>query len=176
MPVDHPALEKRVGSALDNEDVTSALDGVDVVILALGVSAGPGMVLKPVHLFSEATRILLQSMKTAGVERLICVTGYGAGDSLGTMGLLRSIGFKAILGRVYDDKTLQERLVRRSGLDWIIVRPVILTNGPRTRQYRVLTDRDQWRHGVISRADVADFLVRQIDDDTFLGKTPVLTN
>ena len=98
-------------------------------------------------------------MESAGVRRLVCVTGYGAGDSLATMGLVRGLTFQAILGRVYQDKTLQERLIKRSALDWVIARPVILTNGPKTGRYRVLPDRDQWKLGTISRADVADFLV-----------------
>jgi hypothetical protein len=53
----------------------------------------------------------------------------------------------------------------------VTVRPVILTDGPKTNAYRALVDR-----GFISRADVADFLVKQIDDDAFLYKTPVLTS
>ena len=174
--VEHPALEKRVGSALEADGVVSALRGVKTVIQTLGVTTSPEMVLKPAHLFSEATRILLPAMEIAGVRRLVCLTGYGAGDSLATMGLLRGLGFQVILGRVYQDKTLQERLIRRSALDWVIARPGILTNGPKTGRYRVLPDRDQWKLGTISRADVADFLVKQIDDDTYLGKTPVLTS
>ena len=82
--------------------------------------------------------------------------------------------FHLLLGRVYDDKDVQERIVRRSKLDWVIVRPVILTDGPRTNAYRALVDPRRWTCGFISRADVADFLIKQIDDDAFLHKTPVL--
>jgi hypothetical protein len=69
---------------------------------------------------------------------------------------------------------VQERIVRNSKLDWVIVRPVILTDGPKTNAYRALVDPRGWTCGFISRADVADFLVKQIDDDAFLRKTPVL--
>ena len=80
------------------------------------------------------------------------------------------------VGRVVaDDKDVQERIVRRSKLEWVIVRPVILTDGPKTNAYRALVDPCSWTCGFISRADVADFLVKQIDDDDFLYKTPVLT-
>jgi uncharacterized protein YbjT (DUF2867 family) len=78
------------------------------------------------------------------------------------------------LGRVYDDKDVQERIIRNSKIQWTITRPGILTHGPITGAYRVLDDPDDWRSGCISRADVADFLVKQIDDDQYLGKTPVL--
>jgi uncharacterized protein YbjT (DUF2867 family) len=71
---------------------------------------------------------------------------------------------------------LQERIVRNSKLDWVIVRPVILTDGPKTNAYRALVDPRGWTCGFISRADIADFLVKQIDDDAFLYKTPVLTS
>jgi uncharacterized protein YbjT (DUF2867 family) len=76
---------------------------------------------------------------------------------------------------MYHDKDVQERIVRRSELDWVIVRPVILTNGPKTNTYRALVDPRAWACGFISRVDVADFLVKQIDGDAFLHKTPVLT-
>jgi putative ABC transport system substrate-binding protein len=90
--------------------------------------------------------------------------------------VLYSAAFHLLLGRVYDDKDVQERIVRGSKLDWVIVRPVILTNGPKTNAYRALVDPRGWTCGFISRADVADFLVKQIDDDAFLHKTPVLTS
>jgi uncharacterized protein YbjT (DUF2867 family) len=94
----------------------------------------------------------------------------------GRGGCLYSAAFHLLLGRVYDDKDVQERIVRTSKLDWVIVRPVILTNGPKTNAYRALVDPRGWTCGFISRADVADFLVKQIDDDAFLHKTPVLTS
>jgi hypothetical protein len=56
------------------------------------------------------------------------------------------------------------------------VRPVILTDGPKTNAYRALVDPRDWTCGFISRADVSDFLVKQINSDAFLHKTPVLTS
>jgi NAD(P)H-binding len=70
-------------------------------------------------------------MEKAQVNRLICVTGFGAGDSRGHGGCLYNVAVHLLLGRVYDDKDVQERIVRRSKLDWVIVRPVILTDGRR---------------------------------------------
>ena len=128
------------------------------------------------QLFSKATRVLVTAMEKAQVKRLICVTGFGAGESRGHGGFLYNLGFHLLMGRVYDDKDAQERIVRRSKLDWGIVRPVILTDGPKTNAYRALVDPRDWTCGFISRADVADFLVKQIDDDAFLHKAPVLTS
>src|SRR6516162_5774071 len=120
IPIDHPELEKMAGDALEMATVKRALTGVDVVTQSLGVSAGPEMILKP-RLFSKTTRVLITAMEEAHVKRLICVTGFGAGDSRGHSGFLYSLGFHLLLGRVYDDKDVQERIVRRSKLDWVIV-------------------------------------------------------
>jgi putative NADH-flavin reductase len=175
IPVTHDRLEKVAGDALDREAVRDALQDQDAVIQALGVSPSPPMLLEPVRLFSDATRILIDAMHQMGVKRLICLTGFGAGDSRYYGNFLYRTAFTLFLGRVYDDKTVQERLVRESDLDWVIARPTILTNGPKTGTYKVLTDPKDWRCGFISRADVADFLVKQITLDRYLRQTPVLT-
>lgn len=176
IPLEHSQLEKIDGDALDPSTVRSALNGVDAVIQSLGLSMGPELIFGSVRLFSAATRVLVGAMKEAGTRRLICVTGFGAGDSRGHGGLLYNVTFSLMLGRAYDDKDVQEQIIRRSGLEWIIARPVILTNGPKTAAYRVLTSPRDWRCGFISRADVADFLVKQIGDDSYLGKAPVLSD
>jgi putative NADH-flavin reductase len=170
----HANLETFVGNALDPSAVRRALEGMDAVIQTLGVAAGPDMVFKPVRLFSEATRILVPAMEEAGVKRLICLTGFGAGDSRNRGNIFYNIAFNMFLGRAYDDKNIQERIIKESQLEWVIVRPGILTNGSKTARYDVLVDPRQWRCGFISRADVADFLVKQIQSDAYLGKTPVL--
>ena len=175
IPVDHPNLTKVSADARDQAAVAGALAGVDAVIQTLGVSTGPDMIWKPVRLFSDATRVLIAAMQETGVKRLISVTGFGAGDSRNRGGCVYQTAFNLFLRRAYDDKDEQEDLIQDSGLDWVIARPVILTNGSRTGRYRVLVEPRSWRIGFISRADVADFLVKQIDDDAYLGKTPVLT-
>ncbi len=174
IPVSHAKLEKMPGDALDRATVEKALDGIDVVIQTLGVSGGPGILLKPIRLFSDATRILVAAMEAKLVGRLICVTGLGAGDSRGKGGFLYNAAIGLILVRAYDDKNIQERIIRNSTLDWVIARPGVLTKGARTGRYKVLTNPRDWRTGFISRANVADFLVKQIDSDTYLRQTPLL--
>ena len=174
IPGRHANLEPVTGDALDPVAVERAIKDVDVVIQTLGVSAGPDMVLKPVRLFSTATQILVSAMEQADVKRLVCLTGFGAGDSRNRGNLLYNVAFNLFLGRAYDDKDVQEKIIRKSKLDWVIARPGILTNGPKTQSYQVLVEPKTWRCGFISRADVADFLVKQIDNDAYLGKTPVL--
>jgi len=170
----HPKLEKLFGDASDAADVAEALADIDLVVQAIGVDHSPRMVLGPVTLFSDSTRVLVTAMKRAGVERLISVTGFGAGNSRPRIGCLQRIPFTLFLGRTYDDKDVQERLIQESGLQWVIVRPGILTNGSRTGHYHVFDAPHEWRNGFISRADVADFVVRQAETFDHAGKTPVL--
>lgn len=165
-------LEKVSGDALDSKAVASAVDGVDAVIMTLGI--GLSELSEPVHIFSEATRILLSAMQGQSVRRLICVTGFGAGDSQASISCLQKIPFQVVFGRAYDDKTRQEELIRGSPLDWTIVRPGVLTPGGRSDRYKVLREPSQWRNGFISRSDLADFLVRQIEDRALFGAAPVL--
>ena len=172
--LDDPNLETFAGDALSRGDVRAALDGVDVVVQTLGITPRPEAVVRGTTLFSRATRVLVEAMEEAGVKRLVCLTGFGAGDSRNQGGFLYDTAFKLFLARVYDDKNIQEHLIRNSDLDWVIARPGILTDRPATGRYRVLLDPKDWRGGFIARADVADFLVRAIDDDRYLKKAPVL--
>ena len=172
--ISNPSLEKIRGNGLKTADVEAAVVGVDVVIQTLGV--GLGELFRPIHLFSDATRILITAMKKQSIKRLICVTGFGAGDSRASISCLQRLPFKVVFGRAYEDKTLQEQLIKESELDWTIVRPGVLTNGPQTGRYQILTEASQWRNGAISRANVADFLVKQIEDRASIGKAPVLIN
>lgn len=170
--IDSPKLQKVTGDARQTRDVEMALAGVDVVISTLGV--GFGELFRPVRLFSEATKILISSMEAQHIKRLICVTGFGAGDSRASISWLQRLPFQVIFGHAYEDKSRQELMIKESGLDWTIVRPGVLIGGPRSGRYRVLREPSQWQNGIISRADVADFLVRQIEDRTFVHAAPVL--
>lgn len=170
----HEALERFPGDALNPDDMAAALKDVDAVILALGV---PNRALgRRVTLFSRATQVLLPAMEGAGARRLIAVTGFGAGDSRSSLSCLERAPFRLALGRAYDDKDRQEALIRESDLDWTLVRPTILTNGPKRKGYRVMLAPESWRNGVISRASVADFLVRAVDDPALVREAPVLAN
>jgi putative NADH-flavin reductase len=172
LDVSHLNLETRRGDALNPADVDGALEGVDVVIQALGVRARDLMA--PVRLFSESTRILVSAMEKRAVRRLISVTGFGAGDSRKAIGCLQRVPFRFFFGRAYDDKDVQERLIKDSQLDWIIVRPGVLVPGPASYRYKVLGEPAQWRNGFISRSDVADFLVKQVTATQYLRLAPVI--
>ena len=168
-------LEYVRGNALDAKDLKPTLHGIDAVVQSLGVPLGPDLIIRPVTLFSKATQILISLMEQSPAKRLISVTGFGAGDSRNRISPLQKFPFRLLFGRAYDDKSIQEDFIRQSKLDWTIVRPVVLTNGPQTGNYQVLTEPNDWRNGFISRADVADFLAQQINQGVYFEKTPVLS-
>jgi uncharacterized protein YbjT (DUF2867 family) len=175
IPIDDPQLEKIAGDALDKATVEGGLTGVDAVVQSLGVAFSADALLKGTTLFSRATRVLVDAMTARGVKRLIAVTGFGAGDSRGHGGFLyETVLFPLLLKRVYDDKDVAEQMIKASALDWTIARPGALTSKPSSGTYQVLIEPRTWRGGFISRADVAKFLARQVDDRALIGKTPVL--
>lgn len=160
------------GDVLEPRLVNSAIQGQDAVCLTIGVP----ITFSPVTVFSRGTLNVLAAMEEHQVRRLICVTGIGAGDSKGHGGFLYDRLFKPLLlGPIYADKDRQEEYVRESSLDWTIVRPAGLTNGPRTGRYRVVTDLSGVTAGRISRADVADFIVGELNTPRHICQTPLLS-
>jgi putative NADH-flavin reductase len=174
LDIQHERLKALKGDILDAASVEQALAGQDAVCSTIGVT--PLEAFKTVTVFSEGTKNMLEAMKKTGVRRLICITGIGAGDSKGHGGflydkLLLPLPFK----KIYDDKDRQEALIKASDVDWVIVRPGFLTNGPETGKYRALTDLEGVTAGKISRADVAHFMLNELDYNKFLRQTPLIT-
>ena len=167
-------LEPFAGDATNPSDLARALDGTDAVVMALGIKESVAMLWRKVTLFSDATSALVPLMQRQGPRRLIVVTGIGAGDSRKALSGPERLGHRVIFSEPYRDKTRQEEIVRASGLDWTIVRPTILTNNRASGHYRVLTEPKDWRMGLISRADVADYIAKALDDPATYGTAPVL--
>lgn len=174
LALSHPKLKLMPGNALKPQDVRQALDGVDAVIQALGIRLTAKSILFPVSLFSASTRVLITEMEHFGVRRLLAVTGLGTGESRAALPAPARPAFDLVLGRAYDDKGYQERLIANSELNWTIVRPGILTKGSHTGRYEVFVDPSDWRPGCISRADVADFLLRNMTNPLFSRKAAAL--
>ena len=172
LAVSHENLRVVKGDILDKGSIEKALTGQDAVCVTIGIK----VTRKPVSIFSKGTKAVVEAMKNSSCRRLICVTGIGAGDSRGHGGFLYDHVFNPIFLRtIYEDKDRQEKIVRESGLDWVIVRPGFLTNGPRTGKYRALVDLKGVKAGKISRQDVADFILREATEMKYKGQTPLLT-
>jgi putative NADH-flavin reductase len=159
------------GNALDPDAVDAAVAGQDAVLSALGTRSR-----KPTTLFSASTANLVEAMKKHGVRRLVCLTGIGAGDSKGHGGFLYDrVLLPFVVRNQYEDKDRQEEIVRRSGLEWVIVRPARLTNESATGEYQVFLSGDSYRATTISREDVAAFMLAQLSEDRHLHQTPVIS-
>lgn len=162
-----------VGDARDETVLREALKGQDAVISALGTPASP---FKEVTLLSTVTRAVVSAMQAEHVSRLICITGIGAGDSAGHGGFLfDKLVMPLVLRNVYADKNRQEAIVRQSGLDWALVRPSVLNDKPGRGTIRALADLSGIHGGTISRTDVASFVLDQVQDDTWLHRSPLIT-
>jgi uncharacterized protein YbjT (DUF2867 family) len=179
----HERLRVVLGDAFDPASVREAVAGSEAVICVLG-SRAPSNPLHPRRpgdpngVVSAGTQNIIAAMKEQGLRRLVCQTAWGVGESKQDPDLAGAFFMKVLVPPLlrdeYADKEAQEELVFESDLEWVIVRPMILTNGPWTNDYRADVDlKPGWRP-YISRADVADFLMRQLTDDTFVHKTPAI--
>ncbi len=167
-----PGLREVTGDVLDAGAVAAAVPGHDAVISALGHSRPSP---KGNDLHPGASNII-DAMKAARVSRLIWISSHGVGDSQGHSGFLfEHIVVPLRLRAEFADKERQEALVTAGDLDWTIIRPARLTNGPLTRRLRAqprlrISIRDS-----ISRADVAEFVLTELEHGNHLLSAPTIT-
>lgn len=170
----HDRLSVAQGNVLDEASVDAAVQGKDAVLSALGHKRW----FIKTTILSEGTRNIIGAMEKHGVRRFVCETALGIGDTRGRMGLYYTFFVEPLIVYFYfRDKERQEALIKKSSLDWIIIRPGQLTNGKKRGTYRHGPDLGNWILTLsISRSDVADFMLRQLHDDTYLHKTPVVVS
>ncbi len=160
------------GDVLDAVSVEKAVAGHDAVLVALGVKppskakvVGPG------------TKNIIEAMKKHGIKRLIVESAMFMDDTVRKNSFLISLLTKTFMKGIYADKLVQEVAVRESGLEWVIVRPVGLANGPKTEIYRFGEGlKLKGLFPMVSRADVADFMLKQLSSNTNLNKAVLVTN
>jgi putative NADH-flavin reductase len=170
--LEHGKLKVIRGDVLDRADVERAVAGQEAVLCAIG--AGP----ERTTLREEGTRNIVAAMESTAVSRLVCLSSLGVGDSSANLSFFtRYVIVGIFLRHAFADHERQEAVVRKSSLDWIIVRPPHLNDGPRTGDYlHGFAPTDRSINGKISRADVADFMLKQLADDTYLRQTPGLSS
>lgn len=172
LPLQHANLQLIQGDVMDYKSVERAVQGQQAVLSALGAPATQTATVR-----SDGTQNIIRAMEKAQVQRLICLTTLGMGDSQSLLPFsYKYILIPLLLRRAFADSEIQEKRIRQSHLDWTIVRPATLTNGTRTGVYR---------HGFpttakglkikISRADVADFMLKQVWDNSYVKQTPGLS-
>lgn len=158
-----------VGDVLDFEKVEKTVWKADAVVVSLGTRPDT-----PENIVSEGTKNIIQAMQEQGVKRLVVVTSLGVGDSKNQVPFAFKMIMKTALRKVMADKERQENLVRESDLDWVIVRPGGLTDGPRKGEYTFGIE-PSIVAGSISRADLAEFVLKQVVENQFLRKAVAVT-
>ncbi len=165
----HKDLRILQGDVLSPADVKAAIQGQDAVLCALGMP-----IFNREKLREKGTRYIIDAMKQLDVKRLVCLSVHGVGDSHPMLPLSYKLIVMPLLFRwVIADHFAQETLVKNSGLDWVITRAVNFTDAPFTGTYN---------HGFntanipatlkISQPDLADFMLKQINNNSYLHQTP----
>ena len=161
------------GDVLNPQDVSKVVAGTDLVVSVFGHVKG-----SPDDLQTRGTRNIVEGMKKHGVRKIISLSGgglpYPEKDQPKLPDRLIRLIMKIAVPKILNDAIAHHEVLRDSGLDWVIVRGPRLTNEPRQGHYRV-----GWV-GVnastkISRADLADFILKQVEDDSYLHQMPFLS-
>jgi putative NADH-flavin reductase len=167
----HERLRVVAGDAASGApSLSQAMRGQDAVISALG----RGQSFKADSLIQRSVPHLLAAMQEHGVRRLVFTSALGVTETVQQIPLMMLVFARLLLRDIYADKAAGEALIRRSGLEWTIVHPAGLTNGPLTGTYRAGERLALRGFPTISRADTAHFLISQLDDRSYIGKVVVI--
>ncbi|MGA8555124.1 MAG: NAD(P)H-binding protein [Candidatus Acidiferrales bacterium] len=149
------------------------MNGCDTVVSSLGTGLSP---FREVSLLTVATRALVTAMTRNGVRRLVCISALGVGGQPRPRRLRVRPAVRAFAAQpcLQGQGRSGSRDPRASSLDWVVVRPAMLTNDPARGSVRAVTDLAGVKGGKIARADVARFVVEQLTTDTWLRRTPVV--
>ncbi|AFY56852.1 putative NADH-flavin reductase [Rivularia sp. PCC 7116] len=172
LDIKHENLQVVKGDVMDTNSVEKAVQGKDAVVCVLGAGKKTKGTIR-----SEGTQQIIKAMEKAGIQRLICQSTLGAGDSWENLNFFwKYIMFGFLLRDVFKDHEKQEDYVKQSKLNWTIIRPSAFIDGEQTGNYRHgFSGDDQTSKLKISRADVADFILKQLTDKSYLYKTPALS-
>lgn len=171
--IEHEHLDIVQGDVQDAEQVATAIGGTEAVLSVLGPTSN-----EPAYEVSKGMANILAAMEKHGVRRLIQTVGAGIGDPSDGPGLLDrmiTVLLKLASHYVYEDMVRVSDIIRASDLDWTLVRVPMLTNEPPAGDVKV----GYLGKGVgsrISRADIAAFMLKQADSDTYLRQAPVISN
>lgn len=160
-------LEIITGDAKDPAMADLMVQGTDAVLVALGARNPEDM---DVH--SVATANIVAAMKKHGVKKLLVVSSAGVTNDGKSSSLIGKM-LKPTLHKIFADKTLQKEIIENSGLDWVLVRPVTLIDGQKTGKYHITEDKPEGK--TIARADVAAFLLAQLNSDKYHGRMPFIS-
>lgn len=165
----HERLEVVVGDVGEARSVWDVVRAQDAVISSLGTNRWG-----PTSVCGDGVGVILRAMDEHGVRRLVAVSAHGAAESRDRSPYALAVW--ALQGHKMRDKERMERLIRESSVDWTIVRPPALTEGPYTGTYRAGTGLPVRLTSRISRADLAEFLLDEAVEGAYVRETPIVTS
>jgi putative NADH-flavin reductase len=172
LSVAHERLKVARGNVMDPASIDAVMPGHDAVLCAIGNR----QYILPSNVLAKGTRNIVAAMEKHGVRRLVCETSLGVSDSFGRLGVYYTLFvYPVVMPFYWFDKEEQEKVIKRSNLEWVIVRPGQLTNGRKRGAYRHGPNVGNYLWSVsIARADVADFMLNQLGDTPYLCSSPGL--
>ena len=170
--IQHERLRIAEGDVTNHAALGEAMGKQDAVISAIG----RGMSFKSENLIERSVPAILVTMQTHGIRRLVFTSAMGVGDTYRDAPVMARLFFRTLLRGIYADKAIGERMIRDSALEWTIVQPVQLTDGPLTKNYRAAERLPLSGMPKISRADTAHFILDRLHDPSTIGKTLILAD
>jgi putative NADH-flavin reductase len=167
---EHENLKVIQGDIFDAASVGRAIQGQDAVVCALGSSE-----LKKTTVRADGTKNIIQGMKEHQVKRLVIISAMGVGESWDTLSAVNKLFFATVLKSSREDHEAQEAAVKESGLDWTIIRPSGLVDTPWTGVYDA-GENIPAKTSRIARADVADLILKELEQNTRIGKAVTISN
>ena len=169
---EHARLRVVRGDVTDVAALSAAARGQDAVISAIG----RGQSFKSEHLIARSVPSILAAMEAAGVRRLVFTSAWGVGDTFKDLAVVPWLFFRTLLRDVYADKLVGDTLIRKSSVDWTIVLPAKLHDGPLTGSYHSGERLRMSGLQSISRADTAHFILACLANPASIRTSPVVTN
>jgi nucleoside-diphosphate-sugar epimerase len=173
---DNEAVRYVAGDVLDVDALAKAMVGQDAVVVTLGISDNPITVRllrrasSPLDVRSRGTAVIIDAMRAAGTRRLVVQSTYGIGETYAKLPLSLKAFFTLVIRPQVADHVRQEEIVRTSGLDWTVVRSVVL-EGTETDTPAKVDLEDQVASWKVSRTQLADVLAQAVDRDDWQGRT-----
>ena len=170
LPIKDERLSVHVGDFGDPGLVDRVVEGQDAIVCALGSRE-----LKKTTIRTTGTHQIITAMEKNNVRRLMVISAMGTGESWDTLSLINKFFYAVFLKSAREDHESQETIVKKSSLDWTIIRPSGLTDTPRTGKYRV-GESASAISGKIACADVADLVILELEQNALICKAVTITN
>jgi putative NADH-flavin reductase len=157
--IQHDRLRVLQGDVLAPETLLQAVTGQEAVVFAVGAADR-----SPTKIYSVGVMNVLLAMRDAQIQRLICVSASGLDPGVLIQKLIAKPLLWWIFKHGYTDMSHMEIIVKASGMDWTILHPPRLTNGERNGKYKVAVNEQLTNGWLLSRADLADYIVKHLHD------------